>query len=233
MSSQTPIPGGPLAAIGNTFLAGLFAALPLALTVFIIMWSAEFLHQHLGPDSFIGGLLGSIGLNFVTSEITAYALGIGIIVAVIYLLGVAVQVGLKNHVRIFFGVLVKRVPLVRTVYQIISRLITLFDKQEQADYKGMKSVLCYFGGHREGTAVLALLTSNAPVALNGAAYYSVIIPTAPVPFGGAILYVPVHWIEETSFGFDGLLNIYMSMGVTSPDYFPAAEANEAVSKNKE
>jgi len=225
MSSQQPISNGPLSAIGNTFLAGLFAALPLALTVFIIMWSAEFLHRHLGPDSFVGSLLGSIGLNFVTSEITAYALGIGIIVALIYLLGVAVQIGLKNHVRIFFGVLVNRVPLVRTIYQIISRLLTLFDKQEQADYKGMKSVLCFFGGNKtEGTAVLALLTSNTPISLKGNTYYSVIIPTAPVPFGGAILYVPVSWIEETTIGFDGLLNIYMSMGVTSPDYFPPVNA---------
>lgn len=220
MSTQ-PAAGGPLTALGNTFLAGVFAALPLALTIAIIMWSAEFLHRYLGPESFIGGILGSIGLNFVTSEITAYTLGIGIIVAAIYLLGIAVQIGLKNHLHSFFTALVKRVPLVRTVYQTISRLITLFDKQEQTDYKGMKSVMCFFGGDHNGTAVLALLTSNTPIELKGNAYYAVIIPTAPVPFGGAILYVPTNWIEETSFGIDGLFNIYMSMGVTSMDYFTA------------
>lgn len=59
-------------------------------------------------------------------------------------------------------------------------------------------------------------------------YYSIMIPTAPVPFGGAILFVPVDWVEHVEIEFDGLLNIYMSMGITSPDYFnkPPAKAKE-------
>lgn len=228
MSTQPPAADdGPLTALGNTFLAGVFAALPLALTLAIIMWSAEFLHHYLGPESFIGGMLGSIGLNFVTSEITAYTLGFGIIIAAIYLLGIAVQIGLKNHVRSFSAALVKRVPFVRTLYQTISRLTALFDKQEQADYKGMKSVMCFFGGNRDGTATLALLTSNTPIEFQGKCYYAVIIPTAPVPFGGAILYVPTSWVAETTFGIEGLFNIYMSMGVTSTDYFTSPTPSKA------
>ena len=78
--------------------------------------------------------------------------------------------------------------------------------------------MCHFGGKGSSTAVLALLTSPKPIHMNGFDYYSVMIPTAPVPFGGAILYVPVDWVESADMSFDGLLNVYMSMGVTSAEY---------------
>jgi Uncharacterized conserved protein len=95
----------------------------------------------------------------------------------------------------------------------------MFDKQENAEFKSMSAVMCYFGGNKHGTTVLALLTSPETVEFNGQRYYAVIVPTAPVPFGGAILYMPTEWVEKVDFGFDGLFNIYMSMGVSSADYF--------------
>ncbi len=59
------------------------------------------------------------------------------------------------------------------------------------------------------------------------------IPTAPVPFGGAILYIPVEWVETADIAFDGLLNIYMSMGVTSSDYFPIEPVSSWVVEDAE
>ncbi|WP_075187144.1 DUF502 domain-containing protein [Teredinibacter haidensis] len=215
----TDVRPGLLSNLGKTFFAGLLAALPLALTLVVIVWFGEMVHRYLGPDSFVGGVLGSIGLNFVTTEITAYAIGLGSVVLVVYLLGVAVEAGLKNHFRALTSGLINRVPLVRSIYQTLSKLMAIFDKQDNAEFKSMSAVMCFFGGDRKGTAVLALLTNPHPICFQNQFYYSIIIPTAPVPFGGAILYVPVDWVEKVGFGFDGLVNIYMSMGVTSPDYF--------------
>jgi len=76
--------------------------------------------------------------------------------------------------------------------------------------------MCFFGEKEGGTGVLALLTSPEKINMNGVDYFSIMIPTAPVPFGGAILFVPVDWVEHVDIEFDGLLNIYMSMGITSP-----------------
>ncbi|TVZ42087.1 putative membrane protein [Alteromonadaceae bacterium 2753L.S.0a.02] len=219
--SQTNSNSGLISGFGQTFLAGLFAALPLALTIAIILWSADFLHHYLGPDSTMGRLFGTIGLNFVTSEISAYAIGVASVVLALYLLGVLVQTGLRNHWRGLISGLLARVPFVRSVYQTLSRIVTMFDSQEEAQYKSMQAVLCYFGGDRNGVAVLALLTSPEPVCMGGKDHFAIMIPTAPVPFGGAILYAPVNWVEKADFGFDGLFNIYMSMGVTSGDYFKA------------
>jgi len=91
----------------------------------------------------------------------------------------------------------------------------------------MSAVVWFFGGSKDGTATLALLTSQESIQLNGRDYYAVMIPTAPIPFGGAILYVPVEWVVKADFDFNGLLNIYMSMGVTSPDYFRDKRASDS------
>lgn len=202
----------------RTFIAGLLAALPLALTLAAIVWLAELIHRFLGPGSAFGKLLGSFGLRFVTSEMVAYLIGLLVTLLLIYVLGVLVEAGMKSHWQSLIDNILNRVPLVRTVYNALNKMIRMFELQDQSEIKSMSAVMCHFGSKEGGTAVLALLTTPEPIHLNGLDYYAILIPTAPVPFGGAILYVPVEWVEPSDMGFDGLLNIYMSMGVTSSDY---------------
>jgi len=42
-----------------------------------------------------------------------------------------------------------------------------------------------------------------------------------VPFGGGLFFVPAEWIKPASFGVEGLTSIYVSMGISAPQYFPA------------
>lgn len=203
--------------ISRTFISGLVAALPLALTIAVIVWLVEFFHKFLGPESAFGKTLGSIGYQFVTSEIIAYLIGVLGSLAIIFFLGVLLEAGLKKRWNLLIDNLIERVPLVRTIYTALKRLMDMLDPKENAELKSMSSVLCHFGG-KGGTAVLALMPSSEKIHLNGEDYYGVLIPTAPVPFGGAILYVPIEWVEPVDMAFDGLLNVYMSMGATSADY---------------
>ena len=46
----------------------------------------------------------------------------------------------------------------------------------------MSPVWCFFGG--KGAAVLALAPSAQPIEIDGQSYLAVLVPTAPVPFGG-------------------------------------------------
>ena len=208
---------GILKRVARTFMAGLLAALPLALTIAIIVWLVEFLHRHIGPQSQFGKMLGSVGLSFVNSESTAYLIGILAALSLIYLLGLLVQTGMKNRWHALIDGLMERLPVVKTIYSALKKLLDIFETRDPSDMKAMSTVLCHFGG-KEGTAVLALLPSPKRIHMNGADYYGVLIPTAPVPFGGAILYVPVEWVETTDMTFDELLNVYMSMGATSSEY---------------
>jgi uncharacterized membrane protein len=48
------------------------------------------------------------------------------------------------------------------------------------------------------------------------------LPGAPVPMGGALLYIPAEWIKPASFGVEGLTSIYVSMGITTPQFLRSA-----------
>jgi uncharacterized membrane protein len=43
-----------------------------------------------------------------------------------------------------------------------------------------------------------------------------------VPVGGVLLYVPEHWITPAEIGVEAVTSIYVSMGLTSPQYLPKA-----------
>ena len=60
----------------RTFVAGLLAVLPVALTVAVIVWVASVIDQFIGPHSAVGRLLVSIGLTVVETKIAAYLIGI-------------------------------------------------------------------------------------------------------------------------------------------------------------
>jgi uncharacterized membrane protein len=214
---------GLLRRISGTFLAGLLAALPLALTLAVIIWLVEYIHRFMGPSSALGRMLRSIGLKFAASEAIAYLIGVVITLVSIYLLGLLVEAGMKNRWHALVDSVMHRVPLVRSVYNTLKKLMDMFDLKDQAEMKAMSAVMCHFGG-RGGTAVLALMPSPERIQLHGRDYHGVLIPTAPVPFGGAILYVPAEWVEPLDVAFDELLNVYMSMGATSAEYLrPAAQ----------
>ena len=215
--------------IFRPFIAGLLAALPLALTLGILFWLADFIQGLLGPRSAFGKLLGSIGLRFVTGEIVAYLIGLLVALAVVYLLGLVVEAGMKNRWNALVGMVLGRVPLVSTIYRASKQLIRMLERDDRADMKAMSPVLCRLGGEG-GTAVLALRPNPQHIELHGRDYHAVLIPTAPVPFGGAILYVPVEWVEPVDFAFEGLLNVYMSMGGTSPDYMQTTPARDRSGK---
>lgn len=205
------------------FIAGLLAALPLAATIAIFWWAFSLLAGWLGPDSAIGGVLMAIGLGVTGSEIVGYLIGIGLVVAIIFLLGVAVEVGLQRGMATLVQSVMRRIPLVRNVYDLAQKMVGLFAQRDEEGMKSMSAVWCHFGGVG-GAAALALLSTPRPVLIGGRRYVGVIVPTAPVPVGGGLLYVPEEWITPAQVGVEALTSIYVSMGVTSPQHLPMAPA---------
>ena len=206
-----------LKSLSRPFVAGLLALFPLALTIGLVAWMVDFLHGFLGPKSYFGRLLEAIGLNFVTSNLLAYLIGLAIALTVIYFLGVLVETGMKNRWHAFIDGIMKRLPLVRTIYNASKRLIGMLGRRDETELRSMSPVICHFGGEG-GAAVVALMPSPERIAFHGRDYHAVMIPTAPVPFGGGLFFLPAEWVEPADFAVDGLVDIYMSMGVTSPDY---------------
>ena len=215
----------------RTFLTGLLAAAPLALTIVACVWIVDVLHHFLGPSSMFGKVLAGFGLNIGNNELTSYLIGLLITFVLIYLLGVIVQAGLSNRIQSLVDSTLLRVPVINTLYDASKNLIRLFEKKDDSGIRSMTAVMCHFGGNG-GTGVLGLLSSPDKITIQGKDYYSVMIPTAPVPFGGAILYVPTDWVEFVDIGVDGLINVYMSMGVNSKDFLGDQAINTSKKNSK-
>jgi uncharacterized membrane protein len=218
----------PLRTLLRIFITGALAALPLAATLLIFAWAAGFLIRWLGPESAVGAVLVSIGLGVGASEVVGYAIGVAIVAVAIFGLGLLVEAGLQRSFAAVVNGLLLRIPVVGTVYDLIKRLVGLLRAQDEKGdgVRSMSAVWCHFGGPRaEGNSVaLALLGSDVPVLVNGQRCLAVLIPTAPVPVGGGLLYVPEHWITPADVGVEAVTSIYVSMGLTSPQYLPKADA---------
>lgn len=196
------------------FLTGLLAALPLAATLLIFVWGARMLYAWLGPGSVVGGLLIALGLGGTGSEVVAYLLGLSIVLLAIFALGLLVQTRLRGVLGRSFNSVMQRIPLVRNVYDLIRKFVDLVAQRDPTGARSMSPVWLQFGG--PGNAmVLGLLSSPEPVQVGGHTYLAVLVPTAPLPVGGGLIFVPAEWVTSAELGMEALTSIYVSMGVTA------------------
>jgi uncharacterized membrane protein len=140
-----------LGRIFRTFLAGVLALLPIAVTVFVTLWVASLIASYAGPGSFIGRLIivlgASLGLTIAPSSTVAYLIGLAVILGGIFVLGLLVESGLRSFILNSLDWLITRIPLVSNVYELSKRFVSLMDRGgEQDSLKTMQPVWCFFGG---------------------------------------------------------------------------------------
>jgi uncharacterized membrane protein len=203
----------------RTIATGLFAILPIFLTVVIIGWVGSWVTAYLGPQSWFGQNVALLGA-FVVNDNLAYLLGAAIVLAGLYVIGLLIQTRLRILWTTFFDETLGRLPLIGTIYKTITRFVQLLERRDDVDVQSMSPVWCFFSEERK-VSVLGLMPTNQPLTIEGETYHVVMIPTAPVPFGGGLFFLPADWVRPASFGVEGLTNIYVSMGVTAPDYMSA------------
>jgi uncharacterized membrane protein len=203
------------------FLAGMLAAMPLIATVALVVIAVRFVVNWLGPYSLFGRALGWLGLAVSGSQWAGYMIGLAMAIGMIFGLGLLIERGLAAWLGSIVESIVGRIPIVRTIYDTVGRFVEVFSNRDESKFKSMRPVWCQFGG-TGGVSALALLSSPDPVIVNGQPCYAVIVPTAPVPIGGGLLYAPVSWITPADIGMEALTSIYVSMGVTSSQFLPQA-----------
>lgn len=206
--------------MGRTLLAGVLALLPIVVTVVVVVWVADLFRQYLGPNTTVGGYIRRLGLG--DDSLVAYLSGTGVVLLVIFGVGLIVQSGARRLLSRLFDGLFARLPLIGPLYGTSKQLVALFETKDSEAMKGMRVVLCTFGDVR-GAGVLALLVSPQVYRLHGRDYLIVIIPTAPVPIGGGLLLMPRESVLPTDLTLDAFMSIYVSMGVTTPQFIPPAD----------
>ncbi len=152
----------------RTFIAGLIVVLPIVLTIALVVWIGNLVYEFVGPNSIVGRLLSAIGFGITASSAAAYAIGIAIVVACVYVLGLFVETRLQQRVNGIVNAVMRRIPLIRNVYDLARRFVALLDRKGGNDLTSMRPVWCFFGGDG-GAAVLALLPTPDPMMHRGRA----------------------------------------------------------------
>lgn len=208
---------------GRTLITGTLAALPLLATLWLLSFLLGFVFRWFGPESGLGRALGALGVGVSGYEWTGYVMGLAAAVALLFALGVLVERGLAAWLVSLVDSVVGRIPVVRTIYETVEKFVEVFAQRGDSQFGSMRPVWCRFGESQQ-VAALALLSSPEPILVNGRACYALIIPTAPVPIGGGLLFVPVEWVQPAEVGIEAVTSIYVSMGVTAPQFLPKAQA---------
>jgi uncharacterized membrane protein len=218
---------GVCSRLSRWFLAGLIAVLPLFITLVVIVWVADYVQRLFGPSTPIGQALQKLGLQFVSNDIGAFLIGIVLVLGLIFLIGVAVESGARNFLQRITDAVLHRIPVVGSIYGTSKQVVALFEKKDTDALKGMQVVMCYFGD-QAGAGFLGLLVSPELYRINDRDYQIVIVPTAPVPIGGALLFVPTTVVQKTTISVEGLMSIYVSMGVTTGQFIPCTAKPAAI-----
>ncbi|SMP59602.1 Uncharacterized membrane protein [Neorhodopirellula lusitana] len=205
----------------GTFLTGLFALLPLVVTLWIMNWVAGTLRSVIGPESLLGQGLRSIGLQFAANQYVATAIGWVFVAVAIWLVGLLVSGTARYRWQEWFDGTFRKIPVVKSVYGPVKQVVEMFSKQDEAAMSGMKVVHCYVGDD-ESAGFLGLLPSNDVYQFQKKPCHVVYLPSAPMPMTGFNMFIPVDQVQIVDMGVEDLMQIYFSLGVMTSSVVPAS-----------
>ena len=202
--------------IAGPFFTGLVFLAPVILTVILLQWLAGYVRAAVGPDSLIGSGLAHGGQFIVgmSAPVFAFWTGLGLVLLGIWGLGVFIQMRARAGLQGGFDRLLGRVPLLGALYRPLAQVVRMVGGKPGDELHGMAVVAVRFGAD---TQVLALLTSPRIFNLGDGPRQLVLMPTAPVPVGGGLVFVAADRVVRVpGMRVEDLAKFYVSMGTLSP-----------------
>lgn len=187
---------------------GVVAILPIGLTIFIC-W---FLVTKIG--SLLVRLFARIPYLRELPEIAVGAIGLVVVVIVIYLVGVLTTSILGRWIVRLVEIMFTKVPLVRTVYTSSRQLVeTLF--VERSAFR--RVVMVEFP--KKDTYTLGFVTTDDAWTVRPSKEKAlpVFVPTTPNPTSGFLLLVPERELIPTNLTVEWAMKIIISGGIVSPE----------------
>jgi len=200
---------------------GFLALAPVILTVVVLDWLVRQMVDFIGPQSVIGRAFTAIG-SFVAggSALLGYFIGFALLVAAIGALGAYVQRTAKDAFSRGLDDLLGRVPVLGRIYRPVAGLVRSMGGDTKSEMSAMSAVVVHFGG---GIEAVGFLTSTTTYDLGQGPAKMVLLPTAPVPFGGALILVPVEKLRSVpGMDFEETARLYLTMGTVPPERLVAA-----------
>ena len=202
--------------IKKYLITGMLVWLPLAITVWVLLWLVGLM------DAIFGGVLFGIEAFLPGEVATAFDRlraihGLGVILVLLVLLFTGALVSnvagrwlVRQWDRLFTNI-----PIVKSIYTSVKKVSnTLFSSDGNAFRKAM--LVQY---PRAGVWTIAFQTGvpGGEVAQHlGADYVSVYVPTTPNPTSGFFLLVPRAEVIELDMSVDEALTYVITMGAVQP-----------------
>jgi uncharacterized membrane protein len=206
--------------IAGPFLTGMVFLAPVFVTVLLLQWVAGYVTAAFGPGTVIGGVLASSGMLVTRSPFLAFWAGLGIAALIIWSIGLLVQTRWRAKLEGGLDGLIGRVPILGGIYRPMAQMIRMIGGTPSGELKGMSVISVRFGDNSE---ILALLATPELFDMGDGPRHLVLLPTAPVPVGGALLFVaPENVRHVPGLGVDDLAKFYVSMGTIAPAGLHAA-----------
>ncbi len=185
--------------IRNQFLIGVVVAVPLVVTILVLLWLFNTIDNILQPmiRLFVGQSLPGAGLVAT--------------ILIIYLAGLISSNVVGKRIIHFGETMVYRVPIVRTLYSSIKQVVDNFSGPGKNNF--LQVVLVEYP--RKGIMSIAFVTGET-CDKNGNKLLSLLIPTAPNPLSGYVIVVPETEVVRTTMKIDTAMRMIISCGAVLP-----------------
>ncbi len=209
-----------LARVAGPFVTGLVFLAPVLLTVVLLQFLAGYVLAALGPSTFIGRALASGGMFVTADPGLAFLIGLGVAALLVWGLGLIVQTRARAGLEAGLDRLLGRIPVIGGFYRSLAQVVRLVGNKSDNEMARMAVVSVRFGADIE---VLGLLASPEAFDTGAGPRLLVLLPTAPVPVGGGLLFVdPARVQRVPALGVEDLAKFYVSMGTVAPAGLKAA-----------
>ncbi len=218
----------------NTFLTGLATFLPIAITLFIIVFIFDLI-----TTPFVGivkTLLMTSGLSLGKSYhglslLVSRLLALALLIAFIFLLGLLGQRFILAPLVKVIQALFNKIPLIKTIYQTMQEVTkNTLNKESHSLFKG--TALVPFPDRQ--TRVMALMSGPFPQTMlrpkeghpplkGDKELQSVFIPTSPHPISGFLVMYAHSDIQPIDVSTEDLFKFLLSCGTFEPGQHDAHE----------
>ena len=189
----------------NYFIAGIVVLIPIGitvyLTIFIVSISSRILPKELNPD------------HYLPYDIPGIELLISLII--ITLIGWLSLSFIGKRLLNFLNEILKRIPILRTIYSAIGQMTATFTKQD----KGKKNVVLV-EYPRKGSWAVGFATKENDGEISEKTkkeLVNVFVPTTPNPTSGFLLMFPKDEIIYLDMTFEEASKFIVSAGTTNPN----------------
>jgi len=181
--------------IKKWFLSGIAVVLPVAVTIFVLIWLFNLL------DGVFRALIKRI------FDIDILGLGLLVLILLIFLIGMFASNFVGKKITIWFEKIIGRIPLIKTVYTPVRKIISGLSSEKTESFQ--KVVLVEFP--QKGCKSIGFIT-NSSFSVDEKDNISVFIPTTPNPTNGFLIIVDRNDVEVLDMTVNEGLNAVVSLG---------------------